>query len=161
MPKGRRKGPSGSPKSAAEDYFGNVVALQCDWCEKWRFVEPSVHRDRFTERAQAEDSVLFQCFQLKWKDGTGCGVTCETPSQKYCPPNSNDPGERPLALEAHNVFLTWARTYLDAEDFVVPGSTEEEEDDRGEFYREHYLRYLWFLHDIVPEGMQGTCALMT
>jgi len=70
-------------------------------------------------------------------DGTGCGVTCETPSQNFCPPNPNDPGERPLALEARDDFLTWARKHLHAEDFVVPGSTEEEEDARGEFYREH------------------------
>jgi hypothetical protein len=143
-------------QKAAKDYYGDVVALQCDWCEKWRFVEPSVHRDRFTERAQAEDSVLFQCFQLNWKDGRGCGVTCETPSQKFCPPNPNDPGERPLALEARNGFLTWARKHLHAEDFVVPGSTVEEEDARGEFHREHYWRYLWFSQEIVPAGTQGT-----
>jgi hypothetical protein len=98
----------------------------------------------FTERAQTEEPVSFQCFQLKWKDGTGCGVTCVTSSQKYCPPNPNDPRERPLALEARKVFLTWDRTHLDAEDFVVPGSasTEEEEEGRGTFYREHYWRYL-------------------
>ena len=91
-------------QEAAEAYYGGVVALQCDYCDKWRFVVPSVHGDRFIERAQTEDFVLFQCFQLKWKDGTGCGVTCEIPSQKYRPPNSNDPGERPLALEARNLY---------------------------------------------------------
>jgi hypothetical protein len=83
------------------------------------------------------------------------------PVPEILPPEPERPRERPLALEARKVFLTWARTYLDAEDFVVPGSTEEEEDDRGEFYREHNWRYLWFLHDIIPEGMQGMCALMT
>jgi hypothetical protein len=80
-------------RKAAEDFFGGVVAVQCDWCEKWRFVVPVVHGDRFTERAQTEDTVLFQCFELTWKDGTGCGVTCETPSQKFRPPNPNDPRE--------------------------------------------------------------------
>jgi hypothetical protein len=116
--------------------------VQCDWCEKWRFLVPSVHGDQYTERAQTEDSVLFQCFQLKWKDGTRCGVTCETPSQKFCPPNPNDPGERPLAVVARNDFLTWAREHLHAEDFVVPGNSNEEKAARVEFYREHYWRFL-------------------
>jgi hypothetical protein len=99
-------------QEAAEDYYGDVVALQCGFCEKWRFVVPTVHGDRITERAQTEDSVLFQCYQLKWMDGTGCGVTCETPSQKSCPPNPNDPGERSFVVEARNHFLLWARKYL-------------------------------------------------
>jgi hypothetical protein len=129
-------------QKAAEDFFGGVFAAQCDWCEKWRFLVPSFHGDRYTERAHTEDSVLFQCHELKWKDGTGCGVTCETPSQKFCPPNPNDPGERPLALEARDDFLTWARKHLHAEDFVVPGNSNEEKAARVEFYREHYWRFL-------------------
>ena len=78
------------------------------------------------------------------------------PVPEFCPPNPNDPGERPLALEARNDFLTWAREHLHAEDFVVPGNTDEEEGARGEFYREHYWRFLWFSEDIVPEGTQAT-----
>jgi hypothetical protein len=76
-------------QKVAEDFFGGVFVAQCDWCEKWRFLVPSFHGDRYTERAQTEDSVFFQCHELKWKDGTGCGVTCETPSQKFCPSNPN------------------------------------------------------------------------
>ena len=147
---------SPADRKAAEDFYGGVVAVQCDWCEKWRFVVPSVHGDRFTERAQTEDPVFFQCFQLTMKDGKGCGVTCETPSQKFRPPNPNDPGERLLALETRHDFLTWARTHLDAEDFLVPGNTVEEQVAGDEFYREHYWRFLWFSQDIVPEGKQGT-----
>ena len=143
-------------QKAAEDYFGDVCALQCDWCDKWRYLTPRIHGDQFTKRAHTDDTVCFQCWQLQYLDGTGCGVTCNTPEQHFCAPNPNDPGESPLALQARTGFLTWARFRFDTADFVVPGDTAEEEDARGEFYREHYWRYLWFEEKILPEGMQGT-----
>jgi hypothetical protein len=140
-------------QEAAEEYYGGVVAVECDWCGSWRFVVESFHGNKFTEREQTEQPVVFQCHQLEWKDGTNCGINCETKSQRFAPPNPNDPGEHPLAMAERELFLTWAKDYVDPQDFVVPESTSTEE-DKNAFYREHYWRYLWFEHKIKPEACQ-------
>jgi hypothetical protein len=112
-------------------------AIQCTWCERWRFISPEYH--------EIPPPAGFECWQLVWKDGVKVGLSCECEEQEWRPPNPQDPHAVKLDAESevNKFFAFWKSTSENPEDIQT---------DDNQVYRENYWEYLAHMDYLVPEG---------
>jgi hypothetical protein len=121
-----------------------ALAIQCDWCRKWRFVSNHFHED--VDKFKGMDQTDFQCHQLQWIDGESVGLSCESAEQHWQAPNPEDDNANKLtAQKAKASFFAWWK--LKAE---VPDDNQEED---LRTYQENYWEYLTDVGPLVPEGL--------
>lgn len=120
-----------------------ATAIQCAWCEKWRFVCELYHK--VPESTEEDAGTTFQCHELKWNDGSHVGLSCESYEQDFRPPNPLDKYAKEKGgaeSEMKNFFEWWSSS----------SDTPGEVDTDVSTYRENYWEYLAHTGTLVPEG---------
>jgi hypothetical protein len=120
-----------------------ATAVQCNWCEKWRFVCVCFHI--VPEISQEDGTTTFECHELQWCDGSAVGLSCQSYEQDFHPPNPKDTfakDQGSAETEMKNFFEWWSKT----------SDTPEVEESDISVYRENYWEYLAHIGTVVPEG---------